>query len=272
MNEAEPCRTRQFDYGPSRPPVKTLESFLQDVDRIRAEGVDAPWYFRGDANSADEPSDLRPHIGRHRDFAGKSVSLLKDETVLLNRFKRFAYQEFNREATDWEALFLARHYNLPTRIMDWSTSPLVELYFSCSAKNKAVTPGVVWGIRRQPNLVDSIDVFERDDSRGPLKRYGKTPAIKLVYPIYNSGRIIAQKGLFTWHCLPDVPMDLAGRTFRDDHLDISQLVKWPIEFSDNSERVEMLRKLEQLGFSSRTIVPDLEGIAAGLWQTRVLFS
>lgn len=229
MSKAGLSGRRQFHYGPSRTPVGTLEGFLQDMDRTRAEaarpGIDTPWYFRGDSDAPEEPSDLRPHIGRPRDFAGKSASLLKDEAVLLNRFKRFAYQEFNREATDWEALFLARHYGLPTRIMDWSTSPLVALYFACSARNKAAKPGVVWGIRRQLNLVDSIDVFERDDSRGPLKRYGKTPAIKLVYPVYNSGRIIAQKGLFTWHSLPDVHLhDLAGRTFRDEHLDISQLI------------------------------------------------
>jgi hypothetical protein len=254
-------------------PVSSIEVLLAKIKEMRRQAIDqnlgGVWYFRGDTDP-----DLKPHLGRPRKFGGKTITLSADqERKLLNRFRRFAYSEFNRVATEWEALFLARHYDLPTRIMDWSVSPLVALYFACSPRQEVLKSGIVWGILRLKNDTDDLNIFKKE---APLDLYKNDPdprAIKLVYPVYNSGRIVAQKGIFTWHSDPYTPVEKqAGQDFADKKLDIEWLVKWPIVFDPLAMRTQIIQELEQLGISSRTIFPDLNGITAGLWQTEVLFS
>ncbi len=263
---------RRFKFLEQQP-VSTLEALLAKIKQMRVQATDQKlgtvWYFRGDTEL-----DLKPHLGRPRKFGGKTATLTPEqERKLLHRFRRFAYSEFNRVATEWEALFLARHYGLPTRIMDWTSSPLVALYFACSPRKEHLASGTVWGILRQKDDTNDLNIFK---SRNPLRLYRPDPnateAIRLVYPVYNSGRIVAQKGIFTWHSDPYTAVEKqADQDFDDDKLDIQWLVKWPVEFDPHS-RTAMIQELEQLGISSRTIFPDLEGITAGLWQSEVLFS
>src|SRR6266404_9828581 len=66
-------------------------------------------------------------------------------------------------------LSLARHYGLPTRLMDWSASPLVALYFA--AQNNA-KDGCLWALEAgRMNL-------EMSGSRG--LRTGEEPVVRQI--------------------------------------------------------------------------------------------
>lgn len=89
--------------------------------------------FRGQARKKWrlEPSVVRLNPpgteGRYKEF------LLHHEEGVLRNFRKYGQSlppEFRGLASHWEWLAIAQHHRLPTRLLDWSWSPLVGLYFT----------------------------------------------------------------------------------------------------------------------------------------------
>jgi len=43
-------------------------------------------------------------------------------------------------------LFLMQHYGLPTRLLDWTESPLLATYFAVSEEGHATEDGALWAL------------------------------------------------------------------------------------------------------------------------------
>jgi hypothetical protein len=224
---------------------------------------------------------LVPSIGREHKYAGRLKTFsADDERFLLHRFRRRTYPYEQRLLSAGETLFLARHCGLPTRLLDWTANALIGLYFATS--ENAGEDGMLWAFSRRENspLLDPFDLATAREEMELLKRYpidrtaakpgGTTrEAVKTVDPFYNSPRIVAQDGAFTFHSNPWRPLEnYQDVQFREDKLDIAGLYRWLVPSKDKEY---LIAQLSGMGITHRTVYPDLDGIARSLWETEVLW-
>lgn len=264
--------TFQFEEGCA---IKSVEQFLEEIRRFVGHG-EFGCYFRGEPGASHT---LQPSIGRAHYYLGKAMTFTaRQEQNLLHRFRRHAYEFFHRVPTDWESLFLARHHGMPTRLLDWTSNPLVALHFASSYERDVTEypeehrgtrtvrinlDGSVWAIERRGNEEGDLDVFGRTP---PLKIKG----IRLVYPFYPTRRMTAQSGVFTIHGDPWVNVvTCARKRFLEKDLDIRRLKRWLIP---HQHKADVVVALERMAINSRTLFPDLDGLAKGLWQSEIIRS
>ena len=111
--------------------AKSFQGYLKIVKDIEIENP----FFRGQSNRANKKNDcftLKPSLGRYSFLKNKTMGDLSEyEEDVLEVFKNHVRGHNVLEAKNpWEYLALAQHHGLPTRFMDWTTNPLVALYFA----------------------------------------------------------------------------------------------------------------------------------------------
>jgi hypothetical protein len=248
--------------------VKTVQSFIEDVFNVREATHDHKLWYRGHSRASFR---LLPTIGREAKYAGREkLFTAEDERWLLHRFRRRAFAHDDDVRNAGYALFLARHYGLPTRLLDWTGNALFGLYFSCEAHLDS--DGMVWAFRQrhEAEILDAFELANRPSEEKLFETKGGDVQIKIVHTVFNSARLIAQEGGFTLHSDPWRSLDeFAGKEFTASALDVEQLYRWliPKEFKS-----PIIRQLSGLGISRRSVFPDLDGIARSLWETEVLWN
>lgn len=192
------------------------------------------------------------------------------EEHLLRNFIRYSRPHLESTSrNEWELLVAAQHHGLPTRLLDWTYSPLVAAHFATITP--ATTDRVVWRLDWQmvhrrfglPELSISIDDLGRllggTDGYTPWQLFGSRKEAKplacMLEPPSLLQRIASQQGTFTLCTDTRQPFD----QFLAAHELESALTRFIIPAAE----VGRVRdQLDIVGMDERRIFPDLGGVAA----------
>ncbi|HUX21481.1 MAG TPA: FRG domain-containing protein [Spirochaetia bacterium] len=241
--------------------INELTVLVSQLDEL--VGAPAPnrlrWWFRGHL-SADW--DLLPSVKR-----GYTA---EQERFLSNEFYARAGTRYTRcpsksNFAGW--LTLMQHYGLPTRLLDWTGSPLTAAYFATEhclhgETHEAASDSCIWAIAPaqlnksqglEPYLYP-LDAISLETIVIPaFKGTDSTDEIVAAMAVENDPRIRAQQGAFTVHSSNN-PLNT-----------LSSCEEWLVKIVIPREFTESLcQEIRSLGVQRSILFPDLTNLAEEL--------
>lgn len=247
------------------------------------DSAGCPWYRGQDSESPPIPSLFRDHFDE-----------FQLNTTFRNRALALKQSPETERIDKW--LFLMQHYGAPTRLLDWTESPILALFFAfdsfnekCNCEKEKNNP-TIWALHPYklnefskiscfPNTWSSHDV--KDDSDKvintnpglehfrlgfhPKSEWNKRINLEIVkYPIaihsnYFDLRILSQRSCFTIH--GTIEKDLVSIFENTPLIKDNFLLKFIIPREYVSQ---FLSELNSMGISKSTVYPDIEHLALDL--------
>lgn len=234
------------------------DSFNSYLDRYRSSYV-----YRGvDLSSYDLSTTLNrlgeSHLEKH----------------LLRNFTKYSSRT-HRYSSVWYLLALAQHHGLPTRLLDWTYSPLVALHFATADFDKFNEDGAIYSINyvdtkdelpavlkeiitKEGSHIFTAEMLERTVNSLPdLTNLQKDPFAIFFEPPSIDDRIVNQYAVFSMMSHPETLISewVGLNKIKSFKIIIPKEMKW-----------EIRDKLDQSNINERVLFPGLDGLA--LWLKR----
>ena len=235
------------------------DSWIEELGRYRSRCA-----YRGLSDAAYRLETTLMRMG------GQYADL---ERHLLRNFRKYAHLRVVERDSLWHWLSVAKHYGLPTRLLDWTYSPFVALHFSTAPIDHLDRDGVIWSVNylqthelvpdRLRSLLDEegANVFTVEmlsqgvASLAALDTLSSEPFALFFEPPSIDDRIVNQFAFFSVVSDPTFALDdwLAHHPELWRKILIPAALKW-----------EIRDKLDQSNITERVIYPGLEGLTAWL--------
>lgn len=240
--------------------ITCINDLISEIQRIKDDKkLNYLLWFRG---HSDKGWDLIPSVQRGN-YAKEEV-----EQFMANDFYMRACVSMKERPSQnycgW--ITMMQHFGLPTRLLDWSLSPLIALFFATNDYEKYPDKdGCIWILR--PGLLNELEEFGSyiypmdkytvvDMIKPAFKTTRNNMAVKdkiiACYPVEYNMRIYTQQSAFTVHNSKRKITD-----FKNENLLKQYII--PAKY-----KKEILSELNICGITLRNVYPDIEHIAQEL--------
>lgn len=251
---------------------KSWFTFLEEIESAKTKlGLkkNEEIFFRGHTK---KDHTLLPGLFRNIDKGVSKKDLWDNEADMFYEFRARAKEVHSGNLTDWDILFYMQHHGVKTRLLDWSESFGVALYFALLNHDRNTSTPTIWMMNpyklnevyhrlRDMYAPENLDLDGKKERKKSYAEYliqeepedmiwWKQPIA--IYPIRRVDRLTTQGGYFTIHGTDPRPIE----SIIPETENIWKKIELPASAIESA-----LLFLDQAGITHYTMFPDLDGLS-----------